>query len=93
MSLQPNIKSAFDFVIDKIKEVGNRIGVLTALTTAEKTSIVGAINELQTEVNQAGTGYIAAVQAVQSELDLTQDKLGDLDFDYLSAVTSRWNAN
>lgn len=68
MTLQENLNNAFTRVATEFKNIAARQGNLANLTTTEKTSIVGALNELKTLIggtindNQTGTAstYSAA---------------------------------
>lgn len=54
MPLVTNLNSLVTRIATEFKTISGRIGVLTSLTTTEKTSLVGAINEIRAGQAQAG---------------------------------------
>ena len=68
MSLELKIAALITAVGGDVKSITNKIGDLTSLTTAQKSNLVGAINELQT-----------AVSALQSASTIN-DTAGNGDF-------------
>jgi hypothetical protein len=53
MTMQTNIAAAFVRVVNATNAVNAKIGNLTTLNTTEKASVVGALNELKTALNNA----------------------------------------
>lgn len=53
MTMQTNLASAFMRVVTATNAVNSKIGNLATLTTTEKSTIVGALNELKTALNSA----------------------------------------
>ncbi|MGL6339190.1 MAG: hypothetical protein ACRC80_08630 [Waterburya sp.] len=90
MSAITNIKATLDYIIDLIKGLRNSIGVPTALATAEKGTIVGAINEVNAKATDAAP--VGAVVELATEFEALQTGIGDPSFDFLSAAQARYNA-
>jgi hypothetical protein len=53
MTMQTNLASAFMRVVNATNAVNAKIGDLASLTTTEKSTLVGALNELKTALNGA----------------------------------------
>ncbi|MCP1772841.1 hypothetical protein J2T38_001677 [Neisseria perflava] len=56
MTLIQRINLLTDFVGKQLKTLFGNVGTLTDLTTDDKTSLVGAVNELKTGLDNANTG-------------------------------------
>jgi hypothetical protein len=63
MSQQTNIASAFLRCVTAINTLGGRIGTLTGLTTADKTSLVAALNEVRAAIPAPGVAINDGVTA------------------------------
>ena len=83
-------------------QVNGKIGDLTTLATDEKSSLVAAINEVQTELDNADSAINDAVSGVQAELDATQAGAGlgtdgaytaNASANYIAAATSLTDAD
>lgn len=66
---------ANDDVVNKLyaDTIDSKIGILSALTTIDKTSVVGAINENSSEIGQIANdrGYITAKRITLAEMETT----------------------
>ncbi len=53
MTMQTDIASALMRIVSATNTVNGKIGALSALTTTEKSNLVGALNEIKTTLNSA----------------------------------------
>jgi hypothetical protein len=86
MSLETNLTAAFQAVAAEINAVRTERGRLADLTTDEKASIVGAINELKSELASAAIiddTSVSATTVFSSER--VQSLIDGLDADVASA--------
>lgn len=80
MSLATNIQSAFTRVGTEFKTVYSRLGVLTSLTTTNKTNLVAAINEVNAKptatggpaINDAAASTTSVYSSTKTEARLTE---------------------
>jgi len=87
MSLETRLIELGTAVADKIKPLQNAQGNLSALTTTEKTSLVGAINELVTTIGSLSGGG-AAILDTAGDGDVTHTWSADKIYDELQALKS-----
>lgn len=72
-------------VEDHLVALDNTIGIMSNLTTTEKTTVVGAINEVDGKIGTTTDGtYVAAANTVGQNLNALDSALGDVRSDMAS---------
>ncbi len=72
-------------VEDHLVALDNTIGIMSNLTTTEKTTVVGAINEVDAKIGTTADGtYVAAANTVGQNLNALDSALGDVRSDMAS---------
>ena len=80
----------------EIDAVDGKIGVLTNLSTTEKKSVVGAINELKLSTDEAKRSASAAETSATSAkqgVDTLKTQVGDTSTDFVAVYTSARNGS
>jgi len=76
-------------VEDHLVALDNTIGIMSNLTTTEKTTVVGAINEVDAKIGTTADGtYVAAANTVGQNLNALDSALGDVRSDMASTQAS-----
>lgn len=76
-------------VEDHLVALDNTIGIMSNLTTTEKTTVVGAINEVDAKIGTTTDGtYVAAANTVGQNLNALDSALGDVRSDMASTQAS-----
>lgn len=72
MTLEQNLNNAFTRIATEFKQVAARQGSLANLTTTEKSSLVGALNELKTLIGAAINDYQTGTSSTYSAAKIDQ---------------------
>ena len=98
MSLETRLADLILVIGGEHKTLRTALGNLAALTTAEKTSLVAAINELQSEINAIGSGGAAMLDTAGDgdtthtySADKILDLLASLKSEILGGASSAWD--
>jgi hypothetical protein len=88
-----NVKNATELLDTEVKSLNDDLGAVNGLTT-DAATVVGAINELDSELAAQITNSGVAIGNVQAELDATQTGAGlDTDGNYVANTSANYIAS